>query len=104
MIRTKWLLATLPLVPTALVAQGGEWPTMTGAGIEYLSQSGFVQVSLSGQLDLETAHIRESWAGLAWREAGEEPLPTDREACAVCHVGLLVSGSHFPMDRIVDPF
>jgi len=92
MIRTKWLLAALPLVPTALVAQGGEWPTLTGAGIEYLSQSGFMQVSLSGQLDLETVHIGKSWAGLAWREAGEEPLPTDREGCAVCHVGMGVRG------------
>ncbi len=92
MIRTKWLLAALPLVPTALVAQGGEWPTLTGAGIEYLSPSGFMQVSLSGQLDLETVHIGKSWAGLAWREAGEEPLPTDREGCAVCHVGMGVRG------------
>ena len=39
--------------PVAATAQGGEWPTLSGAGIEYMSRTGFLQVSLSGQLDLE---------------------------------------------------
>jgi len=92
MIRSKWLLLALLCSPSALMAQGGEWPTLSGAGIEYLSPSGFFQVSLSGQLDLETLHVRESWAGLASREAGEEPLTPEREPCAVCHVGMGLRG------------
>ncbi len=49
-------------------------------------------MSLSGQLDLETLHVRESWAGLVSREAGEEPLTPEREPCAVCHVGMGLRG------------
>jgi hypothetical protein len=60
MIRSRSILLVLSCFPSALMAQGGEWPTLSGAGIEYLSQSGFFQVSLSGQLDLETPHVRES--------------------------------------------
>ena len=76
MTHAKWLLVAIAsaptalMAPTALVAQGGEWPTLTGAGIEYLSRTGAVQVSLSGQLDLETVHVRDSWAGLVAREGG----------------------------------
>ena len=92
MIRSKWLLVALSCFPSALIAQGGEWPTLSGAGIEYLSQSGFFQVSLSGQLELETLHVRESWSGLVAREEGEAPLPVDREPCAVCHVGMGLRG------------
>ena len=88
MIRVRGVLVALFCLPSALVAQGGEWPTLSGAGIEYLSQSGFFQVSLSGQLDLETLHVRESWAGLVSREGGEAPLPATHEPCAVCHVGM----------------
>ena len=93
MIRSKWLLVALSCFPSALIAQGGEWPTLSGAGIEYLSQSGFLQVSLSGQLDLETLHVRESWSGLVAREEGEAPLPGRVcEPCAVCHVGMGLRG------------
>ena len=92
MIRSRSILLVLSCFPSALMAQGGEWPTLSGAGIEYLSQSGFCQVSLSGQLDLEALHVRESWAGLVAREAGEEPLTPEREPCAVCHVGMGLRG------------
>jgi hypothetical protein len=92
MIRPRWFLVALACFPSALLAQGGEWPTLSDAGIEYLSQSGFFQISLSGQLDLETLHVRESWAGLVAREGGEAPLPVDREPCAVCHVGMGLRG------------
>ena len=92
MTRSKGLLVALCCLPSTLVAQGGEWPTLSDAGIEYLSQSGLFQVSLSDQLDLETLHVRESWAGLVSREAGEAPLPAEREPCAVCHVGMGLRG------------
>ena len=88
----KWLSLALSCFPATLLAQSGELPTLSGAGIEYLSQSGVFQVSLSGQLDLETLHVRESWAGLVARGQGEAPLPTDRESCAVCHVGMGLRG------------
>jgi hypothetical protein len=92
MPRVTWLVLAIAGFPVALTAQGGEWPTLSGAGIKYLSRSGAVQVSLSGQLDLETIHVRESWAGLIARENGEAPLPANREACAVCHVDMGVRG------------
>ncbi|NIP59468.1 MAG: hypothetical protein GWM92_14185, partial [Gemmatimonadetes bacterium] len=40
-------------------------PTLRDAGVEYLSPTGRVQVSLSGQLDLETLFFEGSGAGLA---------------------------------------
>ena len=92
MTHFRGLLVALSCLPSALMGQDGEWPTLSDAGIEYLSQSGFFQVSLSGQLDLETLHVRESRAGLVSREAGEAPLTADREPCAVCHVGMGLRG------------
>ncbi|MBM4185303.1 MAG: hypothetical protein FJ207_13985 [Gemmatimonadetes bacterium] len=52
----------------------------------YLSRSGFLQVSLSGQLDLETIHVgRDRWAGLVGGE-GADSIPADWvNACAGCH-------------------
>ena len=88
----KWLSLALSCSPTTLLAQGGELPTLSGAGIEYLSQSGFFQFSLSGQLDLEALHVRESWAGLVARGEGEGPLPDTLQSCAVCHVGMGLRG------------
>jgi len=77
------------LTPTSLFAQGGQWPTLTDAGIEYLSRSGFFQVSLSGQLDLESMHVGgASWAGLVKQSSGTETPPTNWQQCATCHQSL----------------
>jgi hypothetical protein len=72
--------------PAAVAAQGGEWPTLTGAGLEYLSRSGFLQVSLSGQLDLEAVHVGlDDWGGLVGGESADS-IPADWvAACADCH-------------------
>ena len=72
-----------------LRAQGGEWPTLTGAGIEYLSDSGFLQVSFSGQLDLEAMNVGgDAWGGLIGHSSNKETPPTDWMDCSYCHQGL----------------
>lgn len=78
--------------PSRASAQGGDWPTLAGAGLEYVSESGLLQVSLSGQLDLEALHLRDSWAGLVSRRSGDVPLTGDRPGCATCHVGMGLRG------------
>ncbi|MEQ1856006.1 MAG: hypothetical protein ABL963_06015 [Longimicrobiales bacterium] len=72
--------------PLSVSAQGGAWPTLSGAGIEYLSRSGFLQVSLSGQLDVEVLHVGlDRWAGLVGGESADS-IPADwMTACASCH-------------------
>ena len=72
--------------PRAVVGQGGAWPTLSDAGLEYLSRTGFLQVSLSGQLDLEALHVgRGRWAGLVGGESADS-VPADWQAqCAGCH-------------------
>jgi hypothetical protein len=89
-LRRLWLTATLSaLLPGGVLAQGGQWPTLTDAGIEYLSSSGFFQVSLSGQLDLETMHVGgAAWAGLVKQSSGTETPPTNWTQCSFCHQGL----------------
>jgi hypothetical protein len=79
-------LALLLVVPVAAAAQGGEWPTLSDAGLEYISSSGFFQASLSGQLDLEGLSVRrDRWAGLVGGQ-GADSVPADwRTACAECH-------------------
>jgi hypothetical protein len=72
-------------VPAAARAQGGEWPTLAGAGIEYLSRSGAVQVSLSGQLDLESIYLTNSWSSLVSLESGTDVLFSTAEDCGACH-------------------
>jgi len=73
-------------VPVASEAQGGEWPTLSDAGLEYLSSSGFFQASLSGQLDLEALSVRhDRWGGLVGGEVADS-VPADwATACADCH-------------------
>lgn len=61
--RTALLFAAIAATPGAAAAQ--ELPTLRGLGAEYISPSGAVQVSLSGQLDLETLHFSGNEAGLA---------------------------------------
>jgi hypothetical protein len=74
------------------VAQGGQWPTLSDAGIEYLSESGFLQVSLSGQLDLEAMHVGgAAWAGLVKAE-NAEGIPPNWTDCTFCHVDLDYEG------------
>jgi len=63
------LLAGMFLAPAAGHAQGGEWPTLAGAGLEYVSPSGFFQIGLSGQLDIEALHTSTPWAGLVHQES-----------------------------------
>ena len=84
------MLATFfTVAPSALFAQGGEWPTLSGAGLEYLSSSGFLQVSLAGQLDLEAIHVGGAgWGGLVKHGSGTETPPTAWAECTVCHAGL----------------
>jgi len=90
---TRLTLAALiaVLLPTAASGQGGEWPTLSGAGIEYLSRSGFLQVSISGQLDFEAIHVGlDRWAGLVGGESADS-IPADWvNACAGCHADSLV--------------
>lgn len=57
-------------------AQMPELPTLAGMGLEYISRTGFFQVSLSGQLDLEALHIVNDW----------ESPPADGTVCDACHV------------------
>jgi hypothetical protein len=79
-------LAVTGLTPLPVVGQGGAWPTLSDAGLEYLSSSGFLQVSLSGQLDLEALHVGlDRWAGLVGGEVADS-VPADWvTACADCH-------------------
>jgi hypothetical protein len=74
------------LLPGCVLGQGGEWPTLSDAGLEYVSSTGFLQVSLSGQLDLEALHVgRARWAGLVGGESADS-VPGDwQTACADCH-------------------
>ncbi len=55
-------------------AQFPELPTLSGAGVEYISSSGLFQLLLSGQLDLEGLYVAHA------REAS--PLP---KTCDGCH-------------------
>ncbi|MGE0159671.1 MAG: hypothetical protein AB7T31_09685 [Gemmatimonadales bacterium] len=73
-------------IPSAAAAQGGGLPTLSDAGLEYLSRTGFLQVTLSGQLDLEALHVgRGRWAGLVGGESADS-VPADwMTACADCH-------------------
>ena len=88
-LRPAWahLLALLGLLtlPTAAAAQGGEWPTLAGMGVEYISPSGAVQVSFSGQLDAEGIWIDNSWASLVSLEGGTDVLFSSAEDCSECH-------------------
>jgi hypothetical protein len=79
------LAVALAAVPGALAAQSGEWPTLAGASIEYLSPSGALQVSLSGQLDLEAIHVSNGWSGLVSLEGGADILESQPEDCSACH-------------------
>jgi hypothetical protein len=91
--RRFWLALLFVLPPSAVLAQGGEWPTLTGAGIEYLSETGFLQVSLSGQLDLEAMHVGgDGWGGLVKQRSGTETPPTAWLECRLCHVELEYNG------------
>lgn len=85
------LLAGLHAAPVA--AQSGEWPTLTGAGLEYLSRTGALQISFSGQLDLEGMHVSDSWVGLIDRVANEAPTPDNQTNCANCHIGMAYRGT-----------
>jgi hypothetical protein len=79
--------AVLLLAAPALArAQGGALPTLSDAGLEYISSSGFFQASLSGQLDLEALSVRlDRWAGLVGGEVTDS-VPADwSTACADCH-------------------
>lgn len=58
-------------------AQLPEFPTLAGAGAEYISSSGLFQLSLSGQLDLEGMHIAHSWEA-----------PPANTNCETCHVAV----------------
>jgi hypothetical protein len=81
-------IALSALLPASGGAQEGEWPTLTGAGLEYISGSGLLQLTLSGQLDIETLYVHDAWAGLVGREAGEQPIPDAQSGCPRCHVGM----------------
>ena len=79
------LLLSLAALPAGLAAQGGEWPTLSAMGIEYLSPSGAFQVSLSGQLDLEALYVSNAWGGLTSVEGGADLLKGSPEDCSACH-------------------
>jgi hypothetical protein len=88
----------LSLLPIALTgrtasaaAQAGGWPTLAGSGLEYISGSGFAQLTISGQLDLEGIHLQDSWAGLATHAASEGDATDD--SCQACHLGAAPPGT-----------
>ena len=80
-----WLAIGLAACPGGIAAQSGEWPTLQRAAMEYLSRSGAVQVTLSGQLDLEAIHVSNSWSGLVSLEGGADILESQPEDCSACH-------------------
>jgi hypothetical protein len=72
--------------PALVHAQGGQWPTLADAGLEYISSSGFLQASLSGQLDLEALSVRhDRWGGLVGGEVADSVPANWATACADCH-------------------
>ena len=84
--RIALLAALLFALPVTAAAQGGAWPTLSGAGVEYMSRTGFLQVSLSGQLDLEALHVgSHRWAGLVGGEGADSVPANWMTACADCH-------------------
>ena len=91
------LALAMAVVPSTAAAQSGDWPTLTEAGLEYLSKTGFFQATLSGQLDVEAFHVRDSWAGLVDHEGGESALPENWVRCTRCHVGMAESGDGGPI-------
>lgn len=65
-------------VPSQTSAQFPALPTFQDLGLEYISESGFFQLLLSGRLDLEGMHISNEW----------EPSPWPPDECDACHVDL----------------
>jgi hypothetical protein len=87
------VLALFLLGPGRALAQGGGWPTLTEAGIEYLSSTGFLQVSFSGQLDLEAMHVGGAgWGGLVKHSSSTETPTQNWIQCTFCHVDLDYAG------------
>jgi hypothetical protein len=87
------LLMLFALGAGRLQAQGGAWPTLTDAGIEYLSSTGFLQVSFSGQLDLEAMRVGGAgWGGLVKHASGTETPTQNWVQCTFCHQGLEYAG------------
>lgn len=77
----------LASAPGAASGQGGELPTLRDLGLEYVSRSGFFQVSLAGQLDLESMLVGEAkWAGLVGGTSADSVGADWRQACADCHI------------------
>ncbi len=77
-VLTALLLASALALPGSLEAQGGELPTLADAGLEYVSPSGYFQVGLSGQLDIEGFRFSNHQAGLAWVDAPSKYLVAHR--------------------------
>lgn len=71
-------LAVLALAGPAR-AQIPELPTLQEMGVEYISDSGFFQLLLSGRLDLEGIHVSNAW---------EPSLSPELSECDACHVDL----------------
>ena len=95
-VRRASVLATalVVMLPSIAAAQGGEWPTLRGAGLEYLSRSGFLQVTLSGQLDMEVLQVGGgSWAGLINHQSGKGPPQSNSVGCVDCHIGVPFKGA-----------
>ena len=78
-------LAAVAALPGPASGQSGEWPTLSRAAIEYLSRSGAVQVTLSGQLDVEGIHTTNGWSGLVSLQGGADVLSSSPEDCSECH-------------------
>jgi len=82
-IAVLWLLT----IPAPAMGQGGEWPTLAGLGVEYISPGGAFQLSLSGQLDLESLLVtQDRWAGLVGGTSADSVPENWRTACADCHI------------------
>jgi hypothetical protein len=70
------LVAALLTLPTQARAQVPEFPTFRDLGLEYISDSGFTQILLSGQFDVEGFYVANSW----------EPSTVEPVNCDACHI------------------
>ena len=82
-VRGSFAVAVLAMVvgtvagrPLGVSAQLPEVPTLQELGVEYVSEAGFTQILLSGQLDVEGFYVSNSW----------QPTTVEPDRCDACHI------------------